>query len=268
MTWKNLPTDYTDAAWVGAKKYSLTNNDDGTVSITDETVYTQKEKSFFGAKDANQINGAMNTLASWFDNLDQYETALKDNTKEKTTLISSAKFVVSDASENNVTKKISWETLKTALDYEPKLSGQTATKATPVNADKFVISDSADGNATKKVALSAIKEACKVGLSDAINSTSSSTTYVAATPYAVKQAYDKANTANTTANTAKSTADTAKTNAATAQTTANTAKSTAEAALPKAGGTLTGVLKLTNGTHYGTSLPSAGQAGRIFFKKV
>ena len=38
--------------------------------------------------------------------------------------------------------------------------------------------------------------------------------------------------------------------------------------LPLAGGTLTGALKLTSGVHYGTSLPSAGQAGRIFFKKV
>lgn len=38
--------------------------------------------------------------------------------------------------------------------------------------------------------------------------------------------------------------------------------------LPLSGGTLTGVLKLTSGVHYGTSLPSAGNAGRIFFKKV
>ena len=41
-----------------------------------------------------------------------------------------------------------------------------------------------------------------------------------------------------------------------------------QAALPQTGGTLTGVLKLTESIHYGTALPSAGQKGRIFFKKV
>lgn len=43
--------------------------------------------------------------------------------------------------------------------------------------------------------------------------------------------------------------------------------------LALSGGTLTGQLKtkgivLTSGTDYGTSLPSAGTAGRLFFKKV
>ena len=43
--------------------------------------------------------------------------------------------------------------------------------------------------------------------------------------------------------------------------------------LSTGGGTLTGQLKtkgiiLTSGTDYGTSLPSAGKAGRLFFKKV
>lgn len=41
-----------------------------------------------------------------------------------------------------------------------------------------------------------------------------------------------------------------------------------KAALPMSGGTMTGVLKLTEGIHYGTALPSAGQKGRIYFKKV
>ena len=40
------------------------------------------------------------------------------------------------------------------------------------------------------------------------------------------------------------------------------------AALRTDGGTMTGILKLTSGVHYGTSLPSAGNPGRIFFKKV
>lgn len=39
-------------------------------------------------------------------------------------------------------------------------------------------------------------------------------------------------------------------------------------AMPKSGGTFTGVLKLTENIHYGSALPTAGQKGRIFLKKV
>ena len=39
-------------------------------------------------------------------------------------------------------------------------------------------------------------------------------------------------------------------------------------ALPADGGTLTGDLILTEGVHYGTTLPAAGQKGRIFLLKV
>lgn len=58
-----------------------------------------------------------------------------------------------------------------------------------------------------------------------------------------------------------------------ASTAANTANTKANAALPKEGGIMTGALttkgiNLTSGTDYGTSLPSAGTAGRLFFKVV
>ncbi len=60
--WQNLPTDYTDATWEGLRKFSEVENADGTKSFVDVTQYTQKEKSFFGAKDANQMNEAINEL--------------------------------------------------------------------------------------------------------------------------------------------------------------------------------------------------------------
>lgn len=68
-------------------------------------------------------------------------------------------------------------------------------------------------------------------------------------------------------------AETAATSASTANSNATSAKTIANAALPKSGGTMTGYLttkglKLTSGTDYGTSLPAAGNAGRVFFKKV
>ena len=74
MPWTLLPTDYTDAVWSGLKKYSQVDNSDGTVSFQDVTVYTNKEKSFFGAKDANRMNEALNYIMSMLESgTDLYE---------------------------------------------------------------------------------------------------------------------------------------------------------------------------------------------------
>ena len=68
MSWTLLPTDYTDAVWSGLKKYTQIDNSDGTVSFNDVTTYTNKEKSFFGAKDANRMNQALNYIMSMLEN--------------------------------------------------------------------------------------------------------------------------------------------------------------------------------------------------------
>lgn len=74
MAWELLPVDYTDAVWSGLKKYSEVSNNDGTVSFQDVTVYTNKEKSFFGAIQANRMNEALNTIMSMVENgTDLYE---------------------------------------------------------------------------------------------------------------------------------------------------------------------------------------------------
>lgn len=68
MASTNLKTDYVDATWSGGlRKYNLINNDDGTVSLQDVTVYTNKEKAFFGAKDANDTNKAINEMSPLID---------------------------------------------------------------------------------------------------------------------------------------------------------------------------------------------------------
>lgn len=67
-----------------------------------------------------------------------------------------------------------------------------------------------------------------VKLSDSTSSTSAASAGVAASPKAVKAAYDLANTAKTNAATAQSTADAAKTAAATAQSAAEEAQATAD----------------------------------------
>lgn len=43
MAWELLPVDYTDAVWSGLKRYNTVNNEDGTVSFQDVTVYSGKE---------------------------------------------------------------------------------------------------------------------------------------------------------------------------------------------------------------------------------
>ena len=74
MAWVLLPVNYTDAVWNGLKKYVLINNEDNTVSLQDVTLYTNREHSFFGARDANRMNEALNTIMSMLENgTDLYE---------------------------------------------------------------------------------------------------------------------------------------------------------------------------------------------------
>lgn len=86
MAWKLLPVDYTDAVWAGLKRYNQINNEDGSVSFQDITAYTGKEKSFFGAKDANRLNEALNTIMSMVENGTDLYTAFQNYFAEQKTL--------------------------------------------------------------------------------------------------------------------------------------------------------------------------------------
>ena len=68
MAWTNLPTDYTDAVFSGLRKYVQVDNADGTISFQDVTLYENREKSFFGAGDANKMNGAINEIMNSVNN--------------------------------------------------------------------------------------------------------------------------------------------------------------------------------------------------------
>lgn len=86
MAWELLPVDYTDAVWAGLKRYNQINNEDGSVSFQDITSYTGKEKSFFGAKDANRMNEALNTIMSMLENGTDLYTAFQNYFAEQKTL--------------------------------------------------------------------------------------------------------------------------------------------------------------------------------------
>lgn len=86
MAWELLPVDYTNAVWAGLKRYNQINNEDGSVSFQDITVYTGKEKSFFGAKDANRMNEALNTIMSMVENGTDLYTAFQNYFAEQKTL--------------------------------------------------------------------------------------------------------------------------------------------------------------------------------------
>ena len=88
MAWELLPVDYTDAVWAGLKRYNQINNEDGSVSFQDITSYTGKEKSFFGAKDANRMNEALNTIMSMVENGTDLYTAFQNYFAEQKTYLS------------------------------------------------------------------------------------------------------------------------------------------------------------------------------------
>lgn len=58
---ERLKTDYVDAVFDGYRKYLQLSNPDGTYSFADVTPYTVKG-TFFGAKDINMTNKAMNFI--------------------------------------------------------------------------------------------------------------------------------------------------------------------------------------------------------------
>lgn len=73
MAWELLRVDYTDASWVGLKKYNQISNHDGTVSFQDVTQYSNFDRSFYGARDANRVNEAINTIMTMVEgNTDLY----------------------------------------------------------------------------------------------------------------------------------------------------------------------------------------------------
>lgn len=78
MSWELLPVNYTDAVWSGLKKFNEIDNGDGTVSFQDVTVYSQKENSFFGAREANRMNEALNTLMSMVEGGTDLYTAFQN----------------------------------------------------------------------------------------------------------------------------------------------------------------------------------------------
>lgn len=74
LVFEMLRTDYADAVFDGLRKYLQIINPDGTFSFVDVTQYTVKEGAFFGAKDANKINTAVNAILTALNNgTDLYE---------------------------------------------------------------------------------------------------------------------------------------------------------------------------------------------------
>lgn len=78
MSWELLPVNFTDAVWSGLKRFNEITNEDGTVSFQDVTLYSNKENSFFSAKDANRMNEAMNAIMSMVENGTDLYTAFQN----------------------------------------------------------------------------------------------------------------------------------------------------------------------------------------------
>lgn len=78
MAWELLRVDYTDASWTGLKKYNQISNHDGTVSFQDVTQYSNLDNSFYGARDANRVNEAVNTIMSMIEGNNDLYTAFQN----------------------------------------------------------------------------------------------------------------------------------------------------------------------------------------------
>ena len=137
MAWTNLPTDYEDAVWNGLKKYAQVNNEDGTVSFKDMTVYTKKEKSFFGAADANTMNAAMNQLAGNMDTISQKATQATNAAATATTKASEAATSAQNA-----------ESAKTAAASSASSASSSATTASQKATAAANSATAASGSAT------------------------------------------------------------------------------------------------------------------------
>lgn len=119
---------------------------------------------------------------------------------------------------------------------ETKLAG-IAAGATANTGTITGVSANGTSVATSGVANIPAASTSEYGVTKLSSSTSSTSTTLAATAYAVRSAYNRGSEGVTAAATAQSAADTAKS-------TADSALTTANAALPKAGGTMTGALTL------------------------
>ncbi len=118
MAFELLRTDYVDATFEGLRRYLVSENGDGSVSFHDITNYTVKEKSFFGAKDANTINTAVNAILAALENgTDLYEVFTQFFELQKTLFLEE-----SDAKQGDFTAYImqlreymdrKWDELKT-----------------------------------------------------------------------------------------------------------------------------------------------------------
>ena len=75
-----LKTDYKDAVYTGDRKYTQTNNTDGTISLVDATAYST-EGDTFGAADINATNTAVNCNSA---NISALQQTIKTTAKNIT----------------------------------------------------------------------------------------------------------------------------------------------------------------------------------------
>lgn len=75
-----LKIDYKDAVYTGNRKYTQSNNADGTISLVDATAYST-EGDPFGAADVNATNSAVNANS---DNISALQQTIKTTAKQIT----------------------------------------------------------------------------------------------------------------------------------------------------------------------------------------
>lgn len=177
MAWETLKTDYTDAIWVGKKRYNQITNNDGTVSFDDVTDYAQKENSFYGADDANSTNEAINYIMKALENdTDLYTTFKTYFEEQKTAFTNTGDTMMNDLQE----------------DYEKRIELYEANQQTAFETWLNSIKTKIDATdvATLQNEIDALEVSSKVTLTD------NSSTSAYAKTYTIKQGETSIGTIN------------------------------------------------------------------------
>lgn len=148
MIWTRLPTDYTDAIWNGNRKYNMITNSDGTVSFEDVTEYTNKENSFFGATEANQMNTAMNELAENIDSVAENAESAANSASTATAKATAAANSASAAASSQRSAENSASSASTSATTATNKATAAANSATSAEESATAAQESAEQAAT------------------------------------------------------------------------------------------------------------------------
>lgn len=143
---ENYKDDILDVSVNTKRKYRMTENADGTVSLEDETVYTQEGDSF-GASDMNATNGKVNTLETDIGEINDNLSGFKfyPTGTELVALVSddsyytdaNGKYVLADSpTGESLIDNVTYKSLASTEDTRGEVGADSATPFSSIKMEK------------------------------------------------------------------------------------------------------------------------------------